>query len=253
MFFKFLKSFRIFNKNKIKYPLLDSKRRKKLTKIIGFKISNESLYVKALTHRSFLDLTSEQIKSNERLEFLGDSILSIITAEFLFKKFPNENEGFLTKIRSHLVDTSSLIKTASKMNLADIIYYDKRFLDLQSIGIKKITADTVEALIGATYLDKGLTKTRKFVQNWIIIPNLKSGAYKIDTNFKGQLLELTHEKQLGMPNYFIVKEEGPEHEKIFDAAVKIDNKIYGFGKGNNKKAAEQNAAEKAIETLNLID
>ncbi len=253
MFFGFLKSYKIFNRKKSLTLSLDAERKKKLKNLLGFNISDESLYVKALTHRSYLEISPEQIKSNERLEFLGDSILSLITAEFLFKKFPDEKEGFLTKIRSHLVDTSSLIKTAIPMELMEIMFFDKRFLDLHGNGIKKISADAVEALIGAVYLDKGLDQTRQFVKKWIIMPNLKSGAYKIDTNYKGQLLELTHTKQLGMPSYFVTKEDGPEHDKIFEVTVKINSKIYGFGQGHNKKSAEQKAAEKAIKTINLVD
>jgi len=123
MFVGFLKSYKIFNRKKSLTLSLDAERKKKLKNLLGFNISDESLYVKALTHRSYLEISPEQIKSNERLEFLGDSILSLLTAEFLFKKFPDEKEGFLTKIRSHLVDTSSLIKTAVPMKLVEIMFF----------------------------------------------------------------------------------------------------------------------------------
>jgi len=221
-----------------------------LSKKININFTNPSLYIKALTHRSYLELSNEAEKSNERLEFLGDSILGLLAAEYLFREFPNEDEGFLTKIRSHIVDKFALAEASERMHLSDFILYDNRFIKSSDKGIKTISADCFEALIGAIYLDCGLEKARKFVSQWIIKPNLKSGNYQIDKNYKGQLLEFTHANKMSPPEYLLIKEEGPDHNKIFSVRVIIDGETTGIGEGRNKKTAEQNAAKNSLSTLN---
>lgn len=220
-----------------------------LQRQLKFSFKNPELFVKALTHRSFLEISNEVKKSNERLEFLGDSILGMLVAEELFKRFPDKDEGFLTKYRSQLVDKEALYDAAQKINLSEYVLFDKRYVRGSKEGQKTILADCFEALIGAIYLDKGLSEAKKFVHDWIISPNFQSGEFKVDKNYKGQLLELAHSLKLPTPVYNTVKEEGPDHDKKFLVKVNIGNEYFGSGFGKNKKSAEQEAAKIVLEQL----
>lgn len=224
--------------------------KRELEEVVGYNIVNEKYYLKALTHRSYVDISNDIKKSNERLEFLGDSVLSVIVSNYLFNYFTKEDEGFLTKTRSHLVNSKALARASASMNLVHFLFIDKRFKRSSGDGIQKISADALEALIGAIFLDKGLRYARRFVEKWIIIPNLKSGRYQIDKNFKGQLLELTHSLKVSAPEYIVVNENGPEHNKKFGIEVIIDEEVFGYGEGKSKKAAEQAAAKEAFQKLN---
>lgn len=225
---------------------------KLIEELLSIKIKNKEYYLKAITHRSILESRPELKKSNERLEFLGDAVLGMVVAEFLFGKFSEEGEGQLTKYRSHLVKKETLAEIADRMDLKSIIIFDKRFIRSYKEGIKTITADALEALIGAIYLDAGLIRAKDFIHKWIIEPNFESGKYQEDTNYKGQLLELSHAKNLTPPSYEIVEEIGPEHDKIFAAKVEIGDQISTIGEGKNKKYAEQEAARKALEILKSL-
>lgn len=227
-------------------PNYESEKLKELSKKLKLNFKNPQLFVKALTHRSYLESSPLLEKSNERLEFLGDAALGLVVAETLFKKFREEDEGFLTKTRSHLVYKNELFNAANRFGLLDFILYDKRFIKNSEEGLKTISADCVEALIGAIYLDSGIEEVKKFVMKWIIKPNIESGRYQIDNNFKGQLLEYTHQKKLTPPDYVIVHSEGPDHAKIFQVEVIIEGKSCGLGKGRSKKTAEQIAAKNAL-------
>jgi ribonuclease-3 len=206
-------------------------------------------YIKALTHRSFLELSPDFEKSNERLEFLGDAVLGLVTAETLFKKYPNKHEGFLTKYRSHLVDKESLFSAAQKLNLINYVLYDKRYVRGSDEGKKTIVADCMEALIGAIYLDKGLESAADFIHEWIVDPNFESGHVKVDKNHKGKLLEYTHLHKLPNPRYKIISEEGPDHNKQFIVHVYLSDEQWGSGEGKNKKSAEQEAAKDLLEKI----
>jgi ribonuclease-3 len=206
-------------------------------------------FAKALTHRSYLEKKTALRKSNERLEFLGDAVLGVIVAESLFSKFPDEDEGFLTKTRSHMVDKNALFESAELLGLKQYLFYDKRFIKDSEAGLKTILADCMEALIGAIYLDQGIETAEEFISKWILNPNLESGKYQIDNNYKGQLLEYTHAKKMLPPEYVLVSSEGPDHKKEFIVEVKIDNITYCIGKGRNKKSAEQEAAQKTLHNL----
>jgi ribonuclease-3 len=220
-----------------------------LQKTLGFTFHNNEYYLKALTHRSFLEISPEFIKSNERLEFLGDSVLGVVVAEALFKKFPNKDEGFLTKYRSHLVNRQALATAAGRIDLLKFVLYDKRYVRGSKAGQKTIIADCFEALIGAIYLDAGLERAREFIYDNILSPNYSSGQFTIDKNYKGQLLEFTHMHKLSPPYYKIMNEDGPDHEKKFSIEVIIGSKSYGKGVGSNKKSAEQEAAKTALGKL----
>jgi len=206
-------------------------------------------YIKALTHRSFLELSPDFEKSNERLEFLGDAVLGLVTAERLFKEYPSKHEGFLTKYRSHLVDKDSLFRAANKINLIDYVLYDKRYVRGSDEGKKTIVADCMEALIGAIYLDKGLEAAADFIHKWIVTPNIESGHVKVDKNHKGKLLEYTHLHKLPNPRYKIMSEDGPDHNKQFVVHAIISDDQWGKGEGKNKKSAEQEAAKNLLEKI----
>ncbi len=245
---KILKWFR--RKNEIlNHSELISEKIISLENILGYKILEPEYYIKALTHRSFLELEPNLDKSNERLEYLGDSALGFIVAEFLFSEFDDEGEGFLTKHRSKFVDKNSLANSAEKMKLNNVILYNDRFINDNHDGLRTILADALEALIGAIYLDKGIDTVRKFIHLKIIKPVYSSGEFKVDKNFKGQLLEMSHSKKQTSPVYHLIKEEGPEHGKIFTIEVQINKISYAIGKGRNKKTAEQEAAKIALRKL----
>lgn len=221
----------------------------RLQETLGFTFQSNEYYLKALTHRSFLEISPEFVKSNERLEFLGDSILGVVVAESLFKKFPDKDEGFLTKYRSHLVNRQALVAAAGRINLLNFVLYDKRYVRGSKAGEKTIVADCFEALIGAIYLDAGLERAREFIYEHILSPNYRSGQFTIDKNYKGQLLEFTHMHKLLPPIYKIVNEDGPDHDKKFSIDVIIGGISYGKGVGSSKKSAEQEAAKSALEKL----
>jgi ribonuclease III len=223
---------------------------KKLESLIGAQINNSSFYIQALTHRSFLEQNEEYDVSNERLEFLGDSVLSLIVAEYLFDAFPEKDEGFLTKVRAKIVNRLALAEAAEKINLVEFLLISKNISSTFANGSKTILSDALEALIGAVYLDSGLDSAKTFIQKILIQPNLKEGLYLIDENYKSQLLEYAQANKLENPNYIVVKEDGPQHNRIFTVQVLIGDKDYGIGKGKNKKSAEQKAAHVALEKLN---
>ncbi len=222
-----------------------------LKRTFNLSIKNPNYYIKALTHSSFLDLYPELGKSNERLEFLGDSVLSMIVGKYLFEKFPDEEEGFLTKSRSSLVNRDRLAEAAEEYGLQNIILYNQKYLRDSAEGVQTILADSLEAIIGAIYLDQGLNLAEQFIISKLIIPLEGNDSFLVDTNYKGQLLELSHTNKMSPPQYNVVKEEGPPHNKEFTIEVFIADKLMGVGFGKNKKSAEQQASKDALEKLKL--
>ena len=231
--------------------LLSPEKLRNLEKLIGFKIRNEEYFLQALLHRSFLEQNSEFEVSNERLEFLGDAVLSVTVAEYLFKNFPDEDEGFLTKVRAKFVNKMALSDVAQEINLAELLLVGKNLLAGSSIVSKTIIADAFEALVGAIFLDNGLEAAKAFICRVLIIPFSNAGIHLVDENFKSQLLEYAQAKKLEAPLYTVVKEEGPHHDKIFTIKVTIGENEFGIGKGRSKKIAEQNAAEEAIRRMDI--
>lgn len=247
--------FRIFKNGSTKNleRLLSPEKFRKLEELIGFKIRKEEYFLQALLHRSFLEQNSEFEVSNERLEFLGDAVLSLTVAEYLFKKFPDEDEGFLTKVRAKFVNKIALSDVAQEINLAELLLVGKNLLGSLSVNSKTILADAFEALVGAIYLDNGLESAGTFINRVLIIPYSKAGIHLIDENFKSQLLEYVQAKRLDAPLYSVIKEEGPHHDKIFTIKVTIGDTEFGVGKGKSKKIAEQNAAEEAIRRIDDLN
>jgi ribonuclease-3 len=197
-------------------------------------------------HRSFLEQNSGYDISNERLEFLGDSVLNLTVAEYLFEEFPEKDEGFLTKIRAKLVNRVALAEAAEQINLADFLLVSKNLSNNFKNGSRTVLADALEAVIGAAYLDNGLKASKAFIERVLIDPNMKDNVYLIDENFKSQLLEHAQASRMENPIYNVTKEEGPQHNRIFTVSVSIGGLEYGTGKGKNKKTAEQNSARDAL-------
>jgi ribonuclease-3 len=220
-----------------------------LESLLGFKIYNQSYYLKALTHRSYLELQPDLKKSNERLEFYGDSVLSMVVGKYLFDKFPDEGEGFLTKVRASMVNRYKLYSAAEDIGLKDLLLYNEKYLRGSKEGFQTIMADALEALIGAIDLDRGHEESAKFVHRYVIKPFVEDESFLEDTNYKGQLLELTHMLKMPIPTYRVVREEGPHHNKNFVVDAYLGDQIYGTGEGKNKKLAEQEASKDALSKL----
>lgn len=217
-----------------------------ISRMTGQTPNNVELYKLAVCHSS----VGKENQSNERLEYLGDAILGAIIAEFLFKKFPYKSEGFLTEIRSRIVNRESLNKLAKKIGLNKIVEYNTNRNVL--LSHKSIYGDALEALVGAVYLDKGFKNCKKFVLDKLIFPHFDlDEIVENNTNFKSILIEWAQKENKSL-KFIIVDEIGSLHNKEFTAEVLLENQSVSSGKGYSKKKAEQAAAEKACQTLNLI-
>lgn len=209
-----------------------------------------ALYERAMRHRSLLrGETESSSKSNERLEFLGDAVLGFITAEHLFAKFPEKDEGFLTRLRAKLVNGKALAICAEDINLGSLILMSKNMVQEQGRQNRTILADAFEALIGAIYLDQGLEAARQFIERTMLDRvDLTELAQQYD-NFKSLLLEYAQARSWAQPLYRVVSEEGPSHAKTFTVDVILKGEACGRGQGSSKKLAEQRAAREALKAL----
>ena len=218
-----------------------------LEKQIGYIFKNKELLKKALTHTSYA--YEHGIESNEKLEFLGDSILEFLSSIYLFENYPKLKEGEMTKVRASVVCEKSLYKVAKKHNFSDFLYLGKS--ERQSPGGTRpaILADSVEAVIAAIYLDGGLEHSNKFIIN-----NLKDEIEIASKNvgqkdYKTVLQEKLQKQGEVKIEYVIIKEHGPDHNKTFEAEVKCNSKSLAKGIGKSKKLAEMEAARKALEQI----
>jgi len=218
---------------------------KQVENVLGIKPGNVSLYTTALSHRSIKEGADE---NNERLEYLGDAVLSTIVADYLFKKYPYKGEGFLTEMRSKMVNRQQLNDLAIKIGLKKITLYNKYDGSLKS---SQIFGNTLEALVGAVYLDKGYRKTQRWVQKHMIIPHLYvDDLENIDINLKNKLIGWASKN--GKVLSFDTLEENLENSRrIFTIAAVLDGEQLAQGKGFNKKDASQIAAQLAVERLGL--
>lgn len=223
---------------------------KKFAKLIGYRFRNLDLLLQALKHRSYLPQVNERrVHSNERLELLGDAVLGLVVTDALFHLFPNKEEGDITAMKSLLVSRKILARFARQLDLGHYVLMSEAEERSGGRTRPSIISDTFEAVIGAIYLDGGISPARAFVSAIVmkeIDPILKEEQHK---NFKSLLLEYSQSRNLGVPFYAIRAEEGPDHDKIFTVEVRIQNRTVGVGVGNSKKRAEQNAAQNALEKL----
>ena len=212
---------------------------------IGYTFQNKELLKRALIHKSYA--YENHVESNEKLEFLGDSILEFISSKYLYSHFPKLSEGEMTKVRADIVSEKSLYKIAKKHNFSDFLYVGKSEISSHGNTRPAIMADSVEAVIAAIYFDAGLEQAEKF-----IIENLEEEAKIASQNvgqkdYKTVLQEkLQREGEVHIV-YNIIKEEGPDHDKRFTAEVRCNDVFLAIGEGKTKKAAEMEAAKKALE------
>lgn len=223
---------------------------KVLRNLLGFVPGNLLLYRLAFRHKSVAQNVKKGVKnSNERLEFLGDAVLGSVVAEVLFKLYPYEDEGFLTELRSKIVNRQNLNQLARKLGFEQLIEYDSRMLGPSRQG--SLLGDAFEALVGAIYLDKGYNFTRDFLVNHIIKTHIDIHTLEqTETNFKSKLIEWCqrHGKDI---SFDLVENQVGESVKLFTVQASIDGQILGLGKEFSKKNAEKLAAEKACEALSI--
>jgi len=215
---------------------------------ISYQFKDRVLLTTALTHRSCLN-EPEVKESYERLEFLGDAILEMLISDYLFKAHPDKQEGFLTAARSATVRTESLSSIARGINLGNYIKMSKGEESTGGRNNPSTLEDVVESLIGAIYTDGGLDQAKAFFDHFLapVADNVVSEDRLKDP--KSSLQEIVQAKGLATPLYNTVKELGPDHDKTFESAVKIDGKQVATGIGKSKQEAEQNAAQKALELI----
>lgn len=223
---------------------------------IGYEIIHKNIFINALTHRSFIKTkvtNGLKLSSNERLEYLGDAILDSIVAEYLYKNFPASEEGDLTKFRSVLVNQRFLAERAKEISLQ--IYLLAAPTALKSIedGYDTILSDAYEALVGAIFLDRGYDAAKEFLNDQIFKKLDVKWLNQFDENYKSRLLEYTQANTDFIPEYKVINQEGPEHNKLFTVEVSINNLALGIGKGRTKKQAEQEAASNALKNLDVIE
>ncbi len=206
----------------------------------GYTFNNEELLYTALSHSSYAN--EHKKESNERLEFLGDSILSIIVSEYLFSRYPDVDEGELTKMRASLVCEKSLAGFAEEIGLSNMLLLGKG--ELQAGGNKRpsIISDAFEAVLAAIYLDGGMEEAKKFVLRFISKQHI-GGSFKDYKTVLQEVIQKNPEEQL---TYCLVAESGPEHDKQFTVEVHLNSNVIGKGVGHSKKNAEQMAAKEAL-------
>ena len=219
----------------------------RLEKSIGYTFYNKELLKKALTHTSYA--YEHSVESNEKLEFLGDSILEFISSIYLFKNYSNLKEGEMTKVRASVVCEKSLYKVAKKHNFSDFLYLGKSERISGGEDRPAILADSVEAVIAAIYLDGGIEVAQKFIDE-----NLKDEIEIASKNvgqkdYKTVLQEKLQQNGEVEIKYTILRETGPDHDKIFEAQVECNHRKLAVGEGKSKKQAEMEAARKALENL----
>ncbi len=229
---------------------MSDKRLQQFQRAITFRFKTVTLLRQALTHRSFVyDHSGDGRESNERMEFLGDSVLGLVVNEHLYKLFPNNREGSLTQMKSLLVSEAVLAQIARSMNLGAYIYLSDAEAESGGRDRSSILADAFEAVIAAIYLDGGIEAARRFTEERLLREAHSIVVDKTHMNHKSLLQEYAQGHFKTHPRYRVHREEGPDHEKVFTVEVFISDRLLGRGTGKNKKDAEQDAARGALSVL----
>jgi ribonuclease-3 len=217
-----------------------------ILKKFGYRPKNLKLFIRALTHKSYSN-TKEDVESNERLEYLGDTVIDLIVAEFLFDKFPEKDEGFLTKVKAKIVNRNMLSIIGAEIGLAEHLRYKTG----RSIRIATIEGNAFEAIIGAIYLDSDYETTRRVFNTRIIRNYINlNEVLEQEIDFKSALLIWGQKNKLKI-EFRILEEAGKENHYQYTACVVINEKRWGLGKGQSKKEAEQHASNETLELLGV--
>lgn len=212
-------------------------------------IHNKALFELAFTHRSYLNESKKPLESNERLEFLGDSILSFVVSEHLYATYTEYNEGILTNLRSLLVNTKSLAQAARSLNFGELLRLSKGEEESKGRENDSLLANSFEAFIGALYLDQGIEPVRTFIAD-TLFPQIQEYVDKrAFKDPKSLLQEFVQARKQHSPSYKVLHEEGPPHAKIFTIGAFVNDQKIGEGTGKSKQEAEERAAEQALEAL----
>lgn len=214
---------------------------------LGLPARDLSIYIQAVTHRSFLNENPDVLHDNERLEFLGDAVLDFMVGAWVFENQPDMDEGALTRLRSHLVCNERLAELARQIGLGGVLRMGRGESASGGRAREGNLGSALEALIGAIYLDLGLEAVRKFVK-----PLFQAGSAAASlqlTDSKSRLQEWAQSKGLGAPRYTTVHSSGPDHAKLFEVQASVGTQVVGSGRGPSKQAAEEAAATEAVNTL----
>jgi ribonuclease-3 len=225
----------------------------RFVEVLNYQPHKWKLFFQALLHRSYLQFIEGKWESNERLEFLGDAILNFIVAEYLFRTYPDMEEGDLTKLRSRLVNRRNLAQRSKDLRLSGFLLISSSAAQSIDSGSESIIADAFEAIIGALYLDGGFEAAKNFIHATLLNNPNTFNLAMMDDNYKSALLEYAQARSLGTPRYSVIREEGPEHERRFTMEVTIGTQSLGSGSGRSKKEAEQSAAENALKNIQQHD
>ncbi len=225
-----------------------------LEKRIGYVFRNKDFLLTALTHSSFVNETKQKtsLRSNERLEFLGDSILSVIVSEHIYRSSPELDEGYLTRIRANIVCENSLSEFAREIELGSYLRMGHGEAVTNGRDRKSTVADAFEALLAAIYLDGGIDQARRF-----LMPRVKKALSKIskggNEDYKSRLQKIVQQTPEEILEYVLIGEEGPPHDRVFTFRVMLNSNCLGEGVGRTKREAEQNAAREALSVLGELD
>ncbi|MBR4241261.1 MAG: ribonuclease III [Eubacterium sp.] len=222
---------------------------KNLQKIINYNFKNPALLKEALTHSSYANEQPQETPYNERMEFLGDAVFSLVSAQFLYEKYPDMPEGRLSKIRSSLVCTQSLSSFAKEIGLNNYLKMGKGETAMGGASRPSVLEDAFEALIAAIYLDGGIDEAKKFILHFLEreVENHHSNF----RDYKSLLQEIIQQNPDEKLSYAVVGTSGPDHDKRFEVELRLNSNIIGKGEGTSKKNAEQQAAKQALELMGV--
>ncbi|MFZ1655088.1 MAG: ribonuclease III [Candidatus Moraniibacteriota bacterium] len=220
---------------------------KKIAKTLGIKIGNTALFQEAVTHRSYLnEHKSHPVPHNERLEFLGDAVLELVVTERLYADFPERPEGELTALRAALVNSDMLAKVGSDLGVEQFLLMSRGESKDTGRARQFLVANAVEAVIGALYLDQGYTAAQAFIQAQVLTRIQEVLDAKLYTDPKSRFQELAQEKHGVTPQYRVLRESGPDHDRRFIAGVYIGDELIAEGEGLSKQEAQRNAAKEGL-------
>lgn len=228
---------------------MDQKALRQIEQIVGYKFSDKRLLDKAFTHSSAVD---DRILSNERLEFLGDSVLAVVICQALFDRFSDYLEGDLTKIKSKLVSRETCARVCGRLELQKFLKVGKGMVSNRALS-GSLAAGVLETVIAAIYIDGGFEPAREFILRGFGSLIEESDAEQVQGNFKSLLQQHAQEQFSSAPSYVLLDEKGPDHNKCFELEVVIDDRHYPSAWGTNKKEAEQKAALNALVELGVLE